>query len=415
MKVTYPSTCRRKHQQQNSHKIRQRFCTAFLSFLFLLSCFVSVNASQVAADPSDEIVNSFSFHASGFRIGIVNNPLENLNVYGYDSTAPYYFTRYAADYNITRASYRCYVDYVIDSDISAYSDEKYVLIESSLAYGMESVNNLINNGRSYYYFYDIDGNIIQAQVPADREIEVITVEFQGTDFSLYKNYLVYKVEDLSSWVSEIYRISFNQYFDSMGNGLVPFLFTDLSLKFYNTFEDVAAEINNNLQVIQNQNNIIINNLTDVKNQLNTIHNNLTSNVNPNNPDLDNKFDDANSIEEDFQNNFNEFVDPDIIDSTINKFSDFFVIPKVSAAFVFIRSIFNSAFLRVQPLGILFSAGTAVIIVGTLFGIVSRFSRPSDGEHGSGRDSYYDKRSSIVPVHFDDIWQFTQKSDGSWGP
>lgn len=371
--------------QRKRNKIRRSYFSAFLAFLLLFGFCSFPLAAEYALDPDVQIVNQFSFHASNFRIGIVNNPLEARSVYNYEIQNDYGFTKYATDFSITRSSYRCYVDYIIDSDITAYSNEKFVLIESTLAYG----TNLLNNGNSFYYFYDIDGNIIRAQVPADREVEVITIEFQDVELNFYKNYLIYKVEDLSTWVNEIYRISFNQYFDSLGNVSKPFLFTDLSLKFYNNIEDAAAEINNNLQVIQNQNSIIINNLTDVKNQLDSIHNNLTSDVNPTNPDLDNKFDDANSIEQDFENNFNDFVNPGVIDSVVNKFSDFFVLPKVSAAFVFIRSIFDSAFLRVQPLGILFSVGAAAIIVSALFGIVSRISRASDGERSErSKEDYY---------------------------
>lgn len=280
----------------------------FTIIILTIALLLSFTVNSLGAD---NVIHSFTYTPSGFRLGVTGNTLENYPLYDYSSTS-YPFVKYATAFNLGRSSYRYYVDYQINNDFSLYSDSKYILLSCTVALN----TNLTNNSRSYFYFYKADGTIYEAQITGDRTTEVITVDFQSVELNVYSNFLVLQVDDISAFAENVAQVSYNHYFETLDSVNQAFLMSPLTIDIYDDINDVVDSINTSVDIIKKQNDVIIRNQQEVIEKIEDIMNSGPSDEDIS--DVNSFIDENNSInesisdlEESMSNNINSGFDQSV--------------------------------------------------------------------------------------------------------
>lgn len=267
--------------------MKSKITIIILSIVLLLS--FTVNSLG-----ADNVIHSFTYNPSGFRLGVVNNPLENYTLYDYSSTT-YPFVKYATAFNIGEASYRYYVDYKINNDFSIYTGSKYILLSCTVA-----INTLLtDNNLSYFYFYRSDGSIYKYQLSGDRTTEVISLLFQGIEMNYYSNYFVLQVDDITDFAQNVAQVSYNHYIDVLGPESKVIFMSPLTIDIYDDINDVVDSINTSVDIIKKQNDVIIRNQQEVIEKIEDIMNFGPSDEDVS--DVNSFFDNENSINESVDN------------------------------------------------------------------------------------------------------------------
>lgn len=332
-------------------------------FLVFVSCF-----GVLAADESGNVlVNTYSYDTSYFYFTNLSTETSwTAPALLFDGLSDYNFNRIGSNtiYDFNGVT-RCYTIFEGLIDFENIFDQDFAYFTLELDSAVLSSNALIENVQLIGYDENALGHNLLSSFDGNYGI---TVNYQGLDFSGVNTFFYGEVSSLIDYSLKSVQGIFDV---RLSSGSPPILSSPLTIKFFKNYQDVVADLNNNVLQIINQNDIIINNLIEVKGQLNNIHNSLNSNNDPANPELDSNVSFAEDVEKEFTDRFNDFIDPSFKDDIFNKFNNVFLDPKFSAAMIFVRDVFDSLFFRVPILGILFAVGGGAVLVAALFGITSR--------------------------------------------
>lgn len=376
---------------KKTNKIRQRFFSAFLTLLFLfIFCF-----SSVAADESDNVlVNTYSYNCSSFYFTNLSTGTSwSADALPFSGSSDFNFNRVGSnpsyEFNGVTRVYSIYSGIINTEDIF---DQDYTYFSLELDSAVLSSNALIED--VWFTGYDENGTPHNILSSFDSNYG-ITVNYQGVDFSGVNTFFYGEISSLIDYslvsVQGILTVR-------LASGSPAVVTSPLTIKFYKNYQDVLVDVNSNVQQIINQNDVIINNMNEVKSQIADLKDSLTTNDSPKNPEFDSNVSNAESIEKEFADKFQDFIDTDLIDRVEANVSTFFQNDKVLAAFVFVRSILNAAFVHVPVLGILFAFGSAALVVTALLSIASRAFR---SERSSDRS--YDPPVDYLSINY---WRYS---------